>query len=95
MDRNVDGSTTLVHNLNHLLIAVALRHSDQSTKLTDTVIDMYHIVAHLELLNLLQRQGYLTTAGLVGTQVILMESVEYLVVGKDAQLLVVVSKAFV
>ena len=95
MYRYVDGSPTLVHDFNHLLIAVTLRHAYQSAKLTNTMIDMYHIVANLKLLNLLQRQGHLTTSGLVGTQVVLMEAVEYLVVGKYAELLVVVGKTFV
>ena len=67
-------------------------HSDQSAKLTDAVIDMYHIVAHLKLLNLLQRQCHLSTSCLIGAQVVLMETVEYLVVGKDTEFLVVIRK---
>ena len=54
---------------------------------------MYHIVARLELLNLLQRQRHLAASCLVRTQIILMETVEYLVVGKHAEPLVVVDEA--
>ena len=68
-------------------------HPNQSAELTDTMIDVHHVVAHLKLLNLLQRQGHLTASGLVGTQVILMETVEYLVVGKDADPLVVIDES--
>ena len=65
MYRNVDGSPTFVHNLNHFLIAVTLGHTHQTAKLTYAVIDMHHVIAHLKLLNLFQRQGHLTTACLV------------------------------
>ena len=42
-------------------------HSYQSAELTDTMIDVHHVVAHLKLLNLLQRQGHLTTSRLIRT----------------------------
>ena len=56
---------------------------------------MHHIVAYLELLNLLQRQCHLTTAGLVALQVVLVEAVKNLVVGEEARLQVVVHEALV
>ena len=56
------------------------------------MIDMHHIVANLELLNLLQREGHLTTPGLVALQVVLMEAVEDLMISKDANAEVFVSK---
>ena len=70
-------------------------HSYQSAKLTDAMIHMHHIVAHLELLNLLQRQRHLTTTGLVALEVVLMEAVENLMVGEEARFQVVVGKALV
>ena len=68
-------------------------HAYQSAELADAVVDMHDIVANLELLNLLQRQCYLAATGLVGAQVILMEAVEDLMVGEDAEVLVVVNEA--
>ena len=56
---------------------------------------MHHVVANLELLNLFQRQGYLAAAGLVALQVVLVETVEYLVVGEQAEAQVVVYEALV
>ena len=94
MDGHVDGAPTLIDDLNHLLIGVTLWHTHQSTKLTDTMIDMHDIVAYLKLLYLLQRQGYLATTGLIRAQIILVETIEYLMVGKDAKLQVFVGKAF-
>ena len=60
MNRDIDGAPTLIHYLDHLLIGVSLWHSNQSAKLSDSMIHMNHIVAHLKLLNLLQRQGNLS-----------------------------------
>ena len=56
------------------------------------MIDMHHIVANLKLLNLLQREGHLTTTGLVALQVVLMEAVEDLMISKDANAEVFVSE---
>ena len=75
------------------MLGVVDRHAYQSAKLADTVVDVYHVVAYLELLNLLQRQGYLSAMCLVGAQAVLVVAVEYLVVGKYAELPVVVGKA--
>ena len=58
------------------------------------MIDMHHIVANLELLNLLEREGHLTTTGLVALQVVLMEAVEDLMISKDANTEVFVDEAF-
>lgn len=58
------------------------------------MIHMHHKVANLKLLYLLQRKSHLTTASLVALEVKLVETVEYLVVSKDAYLNVVVNKAF-
>ena len=47
------------------MLGVVDRHAYQSAKLADTVVDVYHVVAYLELLNLLQRQGHLSAMSLV------------------------------
>ena len=95
MDGHVNGAPTIIDDLDHLLIGVALGHTHQSTKLTDTMINMHDIVAYLKLLYLLQCQGYLATTRLIRAQIILVETIENLMVGKDAKLQVVVGKAFV
>ena len=95
VDGNVYRATTIVHDLNHFLIAIALWHSDQSTKLTDAVIYMHHVVTHLKLLNLFERQCHLARTRLVGRQTVLMVTVKNLVVSKYAEPQVIVSEAFV
>ena len=90
----------LVEDLDHLLkgllaLSVDDGHPYQSAKLTHTMINMDHKVANLELQDLLQREGHLTTAGLVALEVILMETVEYLVVGEEADAQIVVGKTLV
>ena len=71
------------------------RHPNQSAELTDAVVDVDDVVAYLKLLYLLERQGYLAAAGTVALEVVLMETVEDLMVGKHAELQVVVGKALV
>ena len=95
MDRHVDGASTLIDDFDHLLVRVALWHTHQSSKLTNTMIDMHDIVAYLKLLYLLQRQGNLATTGLIRAQIILVETIENLMVGKDTKLQIVIGKAFV
>ena len=84
----------LIENLDHLLIAISLWHSHQASELTDAMIDMHHVVANLKLLDFLQRESHLTTTGLIALEVILMETVEYLMIGEDADTKIIVSKAF-
>ena len=90
----------LIGDLDHLLIGrlalrIGDRHTHQTTKLTYAVINMHHKVANLKLLNLLQRERHLTTAGLIALEVVFMETVEDLVIGKEADAEVIVGKAFV
>ena len=95
VDRHIDAAATVVENLDHLLITIPLGHAHKPAELTHTMIDMHHEVANLKLLDFLQRKCHLTTTGFVALEVILMETVEYLVVGEDADAQVIVGKALV
>ena len=95
MDRYVDAVAMLIGDLDHLLVTVALGHPNQATELADTMIHMHHIVAYLELLDLLQRECHLTTAGLVALEVVFMETVEDLMIGEETDAEIIVSKSFV
>ena len=95
VDGYVDRVAILIDDLDHLLVTIPLGHAHQSCKLTHPMIHMHHVVANLELLDLLQREGHLTTARLVALQVVLMETVEDLVVGKDTDVQVVIDKTLV
>ena len=53
MYRHVDGITTLIGYLYHLLITVTLRHAHKTAKLAYSVVDMHYIVAYLKLTYLL------------------------------------------
>ena len=59
------------------------------------MVNVYHIVAHLKLAYLLQCECHLSAARLVALEVVFMETVEYLVVCKEAHLHVVVGKSLV
>ena len=56
---------------------------------------MHDIVALLDLVQFLERQGQLARAGTVALEVILVEAVKDLMVGKDAQLQILIHKALV
>ena len=103
MNRDVDAAAPIVDNLDHLLEGPLLNfsrrrsdgHTHQSAKLADTMVNVYHIVANLELLNLLQRKRHLTATCLVALKIVLVETVKDLMVSKDADMKVVVDEAFV
>ena len=59
------------------------------------MIHMHHEVANLELLDLLEREGHLTTAGLVAAEVVFVEAVEDLVVGEHADAEVAIDETLV
>ena len=104
VNRDVDSIATLVDDLNHLLIllavgcwllAVSYWHTHQTAELADAVIHMHYIVAYLELLDFLQRQRHLATTRLVALEVVLMETVKDLMVGQEAGTGVSINKALV
>ena len=86
VDGDVDGVTSLVCNLYHLLIAVALWHPDETAEAADAMIDMHDVIAHFKLANFLEGEGHLASACLVGAEVVLVEAVENLMVGEKASL---------
>ena len=97
---DVDGIAALVDDFDHLLeglssSCVSDGHPYQPAELAHAVIDVHHVVAHLKLLNLLQRQRHLAAAGLVALQVVFVETVEDLVVGEEAEPEVVVDETLV
>ena len=57
----------------------------ESAKLTDTMIHMHHVIAHLQLVELLERKQYLTFAGGIRPLLHLVIPLENLMVGKTAR----------
>ena len=84
MDGDEHLAPVLIDELDDLLRAVAVGDADEAGKASDAVVDMDHVVARLELVELLQREGHLAATCLVALEVILMETVEYLVVREEA-----------
>ena len=95
MYRYIDGVAVLILYLYHLLVTVALRHPHQPAEAADAMVDVNHVVAHLKLLYLLERQSHLAATGLVGAEAVFVEAVEYLVVGEEAHPQAVVGKPLV
>ena len=69
--------------------------SHQPGEPSDSQIYMHDIVAGLHLLQFLHRERHLTVAGCIRTEVILMITVEYLMVGEEAELQRIVGEPFV
>ena len=59
------------------------------------MVNVYHVVAHFELLDFLQRQRHLAATCLVALQVVFVEAVKYLMVGEEACLQVIVDESLV
>ena len=57
------------------------------------MVDMDDIVTHLKLLEFLEGECHLSVPCLVGAKAIAVITVEYLMVGEDTELLVVINKA--
>ena len=95
VDAHVHLVIVLIHDADHLLIAVAGRHTHQSAELSDTIIHMHDEVAIIHLLQLLHGERHLSGSCRVGTEVVFMESVEDLVIGKEAGMLLMVHESLV
>ena len=90
-----DHVVVLIDELHHLLCGVAIRDAHQAGKAAHAMVGMHHVVAGSELVQLLQRESHLAATCLVALEVVLVEAVEKLVVGEDAQAQCVVGKALV
>ena len=59
------------------------------------MIDMYHIIAHFELVQLLKCECNFSRTGNIAAQCKFMKTIEYLVVSETANLQIVIDKTFV
>ena len=90
-----DNVFILIDQFHHFLRRVAIRNTHQSGETSHTVVGMYHIIARRELIELFQTQGDLSAASFIALQVVLVETVEQLMVGKDAETQSVIGKSLV
>ena len=94
VDRDIDDIVVVKGDLDHLLHAtIGLRHADETAEAADAVVNVDHVVTHLELLQFLQRECHLARAGAVAAEVVLVEAVEDLMVCEEADLQVIISKS--
>ena len=84
MYRNIYNVASLIDDANHLLIRIACRNSHQTSKLTNTKINMHDEVAWLHFLQFFKRERHLASSCFIRLEVILMEAFKYLVIGKTA-----------
>ena len=79
---------------NHFLRTSVGVGLDQTTEFGDAMVDMHYVIADFDLVQLLERHGHASAAGLVAVQGVVVEAVEYLMVGEIARLPVIVDEAF-
>ena len=90
-----DDVVVLVGELDDLLHLAVDFGANQSAESADTVVDVHDVVAHLDLVELFEREGQFARPGMVAFQRILVEAVENLVVGKTTYFQVVVDESLV
>ena len=95
VDRAEYDVAVLIDEFNHLLQSAVGTVAHQSAKLADAVVFMYDVVAHFNLVQFFQREGEFARASAVALEIIAVESIENLVVGKHAHLQLVVNEALV
>ena len=93
MDGDIDIVVSRICYLDDFLQLAAILHLHQSSETTNAIVDMNHIISYLELLQFLERQCHLASCSLIAAEVVTMETVEYLMVGEDGHLEVVVDEA--
>ena len=93
MDAHIHLVVIGIDNAYHLLIAVPLGNTHQSGEPSYSEIHMHDIVARLHLLQFLQGKRHLSRTGSIASQTVLMEAVEYLMIGEQTDLLVIVNKS--
>ena len=94
VDGNVCLITVQVGEFNHLLRRAVHVDAQQAAEFAHTQVLMNDIVAFLDLVEFLEREGEFARACAVALEVVLVETVKYLVVGEDTELQVIVNKAF-
>ena len=95
MNRHKHDVVALESEFNHLLHSSVDIGAHQAAETPHTMVDVHDIVAHLDLVQFLERQREFATASAVAFEAVFVETVENLVVGEDTQTAFVIHKALV
>ena len=93
MNADIKDIAVLIDQLDDLLLHAVHIHLSQTFVNADTMVDMYHIITGLQVVNLLQREGLAPFVAVADDEP--MVAFKNLMVGIDTQLAVLVTKAFV
>ena len=83
MDRDEDDVAVQIGELDHLLHGAVDARAHQTAELAYAVVFVHNIVAHLNLVEFLEREREFARSGTVALEVILVEAVKNLMVGED------------
>ena len=96
MDRHVNGIVILIGQFDHFLhLTVRGWHADQSCEAPHAVVHMNDVVTRFKLHKLLQRESHLCIAGMIGLEIVFMESIEYLMVCQATDVQILIGKSLV
>src|SRR5574344_788448 len=90
---NKDNVIVLIDKFYNLLSTVSVRNSYKSSETSYSMVNMYHIITYFELVQLFQSKSNLSISCSLTLQVIFMETVENLMVGKETTLYCVIYKS--
>ena len=93
MDAHEYGIAVAIDELNHLLRLAVHAGRDESAEASDAMVGMYHVVAYLQLVELLQGHQRLASSSVVRRQCHAVVTLEYLMVGVAGYLPPVVNPA--
>ena len=93
MDADIQHVAVLIHQLDDLLFHAVHVHFRQSLINTNAVVDMYHIITGLQVINLFQGESFASFVTVANDKT--MVTFKDLMVGINAQLAVLVAKALV
>ena len=94
MNRDKNHIVILVNQTHHFLRSISIGNTYQSSETSHTMVCMHYVISGSKLIQFLQAQGYLTATGLVAFQIVFMETVEQLVIGKDTETQSIIRKTF-
>ena len=95
MDGDEHDIVILIEQLDDLLCAVAIGDTHKASEAPYAMIDVDNKIPRFELAELFQRERHLTATCTLATQIVLVETVKYLMVGEEATLQGVIGKSLV
>ena len=93
MNGDIDEVVVLIGDFHHLLHHSVEWYAHHSSKSSDPMVNMYHIIAIFELLDFLERERHLSSSGLIAPDAVVMEAFKNLMVSENGDFSITVDKS--